>query len=323
MFFSRDRACPHSTRSLHQDLLSFSARRVLALPLLLGVPPTVFSVISPARAIGRSDLARSRDSQCCSGENKPRIPMVKGQLRGMSTRDTNLALSTSRVPNSDIVRARHLDSTTPPGSHSATSTSGLRGSRNTQLRVSYCWKPRMPNPRCSGFAPPVPPGIDGPDQIGDRTSRFQRAWDPCTPQFRFTDARWPRVPSSRSNDPLDSAGLHDGSVRRFSSSMKRPPLRHLPSVRLVRFLQRTEEAILPELRPPTPSENFHEPCTPFQLKHSPSVEVLLGPVHSRLKRLNPLLLRLSTETQLRPALTGTARITRPNSGRSENKGSTA
>jgi hypothetical protein len=142
---------------------------------------------------------------------------------------------------------------------------------------------------------------------------------------RFTDADGQGFPSffPRSNDSLDFAGLHDGSVRRFSSSMKRPPLRHLPSVRLVRFLQRTEEAILPELRPPTPSENFHEPCTPFQLKHSPSVEVLLGPVHSRLKRLNPLLLRLSTETRLRPALTGTARITRPNSGRSENKGSTA
>jgi hypothetical protein len=37
-------------------------------------------------------------------------------------------------------------------------------------------------------------------------------------------------PSSRSNDPLDSAGLHDDSVRRFFSSMKRSPLRHLPSV---------------------------------------------------------------------------------------------
>jgi hypothetical protein len=161
----RNLPCSHSTRSLHQDLLSFSARRVLALPLLLGVLPTVFSVISPARAIGRSDLARSRDSQCCPGENKPRIPMAKGQPRGMSTRDTNLDLSTSRVPNSDIVRARHLDSTTPPGSHSATSTSGLRGSRNTQLRVFYCWSPRPPDPRHSGFVPPVPLGIDGPDHI--------------------------------------------------------------------------------------------------------------------------------------------------------------
>jgi hypothetical protein len=37
-------------------------------------------------------------------------------------------------------------------------------------------------------------------------------------------------PSSRSNDPLDSAGLHDDSVRRFSSSTKRSPLHHLPSV---------------------------------------------------------------------------------------------
>ena len=34
-----------------------------------------------------------------------------------------------------------------------------------------------------------------PIKSRNRPSRFQRAWDSCTPQLRFTDTRWPRVPS--------------------------------------------------------------------------------------------------------------------------------
>jgi hypothetical protein len=62
----------HSTRSLHQDLLFLSARRAQALQLLLGVLPTAYSVLFPARTIGRSDLAKSRVSRCCPWESKPR-----------------------------------------------------------------------------------------------------------------------------------------------------------------------------------------------------------------------------------------------------------
>ena len=133
------------------------------------------------------------------------------------------------------------------------------------------------------------------------------------------------TPSPRSNDPRSFANPPDGfepSILPFDGEIPSPP----PSSRTTSagsIPRRNTGTIFPELRPPTPSENFHELCTPFQLKHSPSVEVLLGPVHSRLKCLNPLLLRLPTETQLRPALTCTARIARHNSGRSENKGSTA
>jgi hypothetical protein len=167
--------------------------------------------------------------------------MVKGQPRGMSTRDTNLDLSTPRVPNSEIKQACHLGCTTLPGSHSATSASGLRGSRNTRLQAFCCWSPRLPNPRHSGFVPPVPPGIDGPDQIEESPFAISTCMGflhSPTPIRRYAMAqgflRCLRVnslrPSSRSNDPLDFAGLHDDSVRRFSSSMKRSPLRHLPPV---------------------------------------------------------------------------------------------
>jgi hypothetical protein len=154
-----------------------------------------------------------------------------------------LDLLTSRVPNSDIARARHLDSTTSPGPHSATSASGLRGSRNTRLQVFCCWSPRLPNPRHSGFVPPVPPGIDGPDQIEESPFAISTCMGflhSPTPIRRYAMAKGSfcclRVnslsSSSRSNDPLDFARLHDDSVRRFSSSMKRSPLRHLPPVRL-------------------------------------------------------------------------------------------
>jgi hypothetical protein len=33
------------------------------------------------------------------------------------------------------------------------------------LQVFCCWNPRLSNPRCSGFVPPVSLGVDGPDQI--------------------------------------------------------------------------------------------------------------------------------------------------------------
>jgi hypothetical protein len=88
-----------------------TARRVGALPLLLGVLPTVYSVIFPARAIGRSDLAGSRDSRCCPRESSSRKPDGQSQPRVVSTRSANLDLSTSRVPK---LRCR---ASTPPGLH--------------------------------------------------------------------------------------------------------------------------------------------------------------------------------------------------------------
>jgi hypothetical protein len=82
-----------------QDLLSLSARRVQALPLLSGVLPTVYSVISPAaRAIGRSDLARSQDPRCCPWESKPRNPDGQKSTSGYFHSSASLDLSIPRVP---------------------------------------------------------------------------------------------------------------------------------------------------------------------------------------------------------------------------------
>jgi hypothetical protein len=100
------------------------------------------------------------------GEQVPEIPMVKVNLGLSPLAPRALTFQLPECRNSDVMRVCHLDSTMSPGSHSATSPSGLRGSRNPRLQVLCCWNPRMPNPRYSGFVPPVPPGIDGPDQIG-------------------------------------------------------------------------------------------------------------------------------------------------------------
>jgi hypothetical protein len=48
--------------------------RVDALPLLFGSSTHSLLGNLPARAIGRSDLARSRDPRCCPWESKPRNP---------------------------------------------------------------------------------------------------------------------------------------------------------------------------------------------------------------------------------------------------------
>jgi hypothetical protein len=172
-----------------------TARRVDALPLLSGVLPTVFSVISPRtcyREIGPREIARL--TVLSLGEQTPKSRWSKVNLGVFPLAPRALTYQFPECRNSDVTRARHLDSTMPPGSHSATSPSGLRGSRNPRLQVSCCWKPRMPNPRCSGFVPPVPPGSTVPIKSGDRTSRFRRACDSCTRQPRFADMRWPRVP---------------------------------------------------------------------------------------------------------------------------------
>jgi hypothetical protein len=104
-----------------------------------------------------------------------------------------------------------------------------------RLQSSCCWKPRMPESRCSGFVPPVCTQIDGLDQIG--RSHFAistriRFLHPSIPIRRYATAKGlsPRlrvnrlVPPPGSNDPWDFASLHDDLSRRFSPSMKRSSL---------------------------------------------------------------------------------------------------
>jgi hypothetical protein len=81
-------------------------------------------------------------------------------------------------------------------------------------------------------------------------------------------------PPSRSNDPLDSVGLHDDSVRRSSSFMKRSPLRHLQSAfdltGKVLNLQQIQGAIFPSfIARRLPEFLEHVPCTlrPLLLSH--------------------------------------------------------
>jgi hypothetical protein len=131
------------------------------------------------------------------GRANPEIPMVKSQPRGISTPPRALTYQFPECRNSDVTQERHMDSTMPPGSHSAPSLSGLRGSRNPRLQVLCCWKPRMPNPRCSGFVPPVPPGIDGPDQIGGSHFASLTCMRPLHSPPRFVDVRWKWVLCAR------------------------------------------------------------------------------------------------------------------------------
>jgi hypothetical protein len=88
-----------------------TARRGDALPLLSRVLPTVYLVLFPACAIGRSDLAGSRDPQCCSRESSSRNPDGQSQPRVVSTRSASLDLSTSRV------KKLRCHASVPPGLH--------------------------------------------------------------------------------------------------------------------------------------------------------------------------------------------------------------
>jgi hypothetical protein len=100
------------------------------------------------------------------GRANPEIPMVKSQPRVTSTRTASLDLSIPRVPK---LRC-HVS--VPPGLHYASRvplysfTFGPSRIAESSTPRPCCWKPRMSNPRCPGFVPPVLPGIDGPDQIG-------------------------------------------------------------------------------------------------------------------------------------------------------------
>jgi hypothetical protein len=189
------------------------------------------------REIGPREIA-SRGT--VPGRKKPRIPTVKGQPREMSTRSTSLGLLTSRVPKFRCCAS------TPPGLHYVSGVPLCHVHFGTSRIAKYSapslllLDPRFSNPRYSGFVPPVPLGMDGPDQIEESPFAISTCMGflhSPTPIRRYAMAKGSfsclRVnslsPPSRSNDPLDSVGLHDDSVRRSSSFMKRSPLRHLPA----------------------------------------------------------------------------------------------
>jgi hypothetical protein len=146
------------------------------------------------------------------GEQTPKSRWSKVNLGVFPLAPRALTYQFPECRNSDVTRARHLDSTMPPGSHSAPSPSGLRGSRNPRLQVLCCWKPRMPNPRCSGFVPPVPPGIDGPDQIGGSHFASLTCMRPLHSPPRFADVRWKWVLCARRLKPLASPSAINGTL---------------------------------------------------------------------------------------------------------------
>jgi hypothetical protein len=123
-------------------------------------------------------------------------------------------------------------SSTPPGSHYVSGvplcsvTFGTSRIAESTTPSPCCWKPRMPNPRCSGFVPPVSPRIDGPDQIG--RSPFAISTCMCFLHSPTPIRRYPMTTNSclrsrvnhlaifaRSDDPLGlrkSARLSKSSV---------------------------------------------------------------------------------------------------------------
>jgi hypothetical protein len=135
-------------------------------------------------------------------------------------------------PSAETPMSREYATWTPlrlraPLCHVRFGTSRIAG---YSLRVFCCWNPRLPNPRYSGFVPPVSLGVDGPDQIAG--SHF--AISTCMGLLALTNPDSPicdgqgflcclmvnsLAPSPRSNDPRSFANLHDDSVRRFSSFM--------------------------------------------------------------------------------------------------------
>jgi hypothetical protein len=157
--------------------------------------------------------------------------MVKGQPRVISTRSVSLGLSIPRVSK------LRCHASAPPGLHYASGVPLCHVLFGTSRIAEYSTpsplllNPRMSNPRYSRFVPPVPLGIDGPDQIGgshfaDSTCmRSLRSPTPILPMrddqefFLCLRVNYP-APSLRSDDPWNFANLRDDLSRRFSSSMK-------------------------------------------------------------------------------------------------------
>jgi hypothetical protein len=69
----------------------------------------LYSVIFPARAIGRSDLAGSRDSRCCPRESSSRKPDGQSQPRVIPLTPRALTFQLPECQTSDVALARHLD----------------------------------------------------------------------------------------------------------------------------------------------------------------------------------------------------------------------
>jgi hypothetical protein len=158
---------PLSRRSLHQDLLSPRPEESMLFQLLLGSSithsllgniPFVYREIRP-RGVARLTTL--------TGQSNTEIPMVKGQPRVVSTCTASLDLSISRVPK------LRCPASVPPRLHYASRVPlchvhfGASRISESTAPSPLLLNPQMPNPRYSGFVPPVPPEIDGPDQVGE------------------------------------------------------------------------------------------------------------------------------------------------------------
>jgi hypothetical protein len=129
----------------------------------------------------------SRDSQHCPVKSTTETPMVKGQPRGISTRGAEPLLTNPRV-----LKRRSIGFTPPVlhwifGAEAAMSASGFRGSRTHDSKVSTAGIPKCQSPDTLDLRHLSTLRSTVPTKSGNRTSRFQRAWDYCTRPPRFAD----------------------------------------------------------------------------------------------------------------------------------------
>jgi hypothetical protein len=92
--------------------------------------------------------------------------------------------------NSEVTRARHLDSTMLRG---PTLLLHLRDFADRGTHDSKSFAAEIPECRISDTPDSCHLSLQEltvPIKSGDRTSRIRRAWDYCTRQPRFADARW-------------------------------------------------------------------------------------------------------------------------------------
>jgi hypothetical protein len=264
-------------------------------------------------------------------QSNTETPMVKGQPRGISTRGAEPLLTKSEYRNADLSASRHLYSTESSGP-TLPRHFGISRIANPSCTSFCCWKPRMPESRYSGFVPPVPLRSTVPINRGIALRDFDvhGILALANPDSPICDGKWfflrLRVnllaPSPRSNDPRDFASLHDNSSRRFSSSMKKSRFTTFVLCDLHWVDSSVNKGTIPSelLSTRTPSELPRTRSCARSSITSKSDEVFWVPVRSRSQQLQPFPFSdFATETQLRPALTCTARIPQPNSGQKRTK----
>jgi hypothetical protein len=179
----------HSRRSLYQDLHAPRPEESKLFHSSEELYPQSTRRSSP-HVLSGDRTSRDREIHgAVPGRASPEIPMVKSQPRGTPLSPRALSYQFPECRNSDVPRARHLDPTMSPGSHSAPSPSGLLGSRNPRLQVLAAGNPECRIPDAPDSCHLSLQGLTAPIKSGGRPSRFRRACVSCTRQPRSADTR--------------------------------------------------------------------------------------------------------------------------------------